>query len=375
MRFPSLSLRSEGRAVRSAAKAFQAQRFQYYESLADRLAEVSGGNGMNYLVMFEKDAERYVGMPRGILSQHWAERIQGHGGRLSAAWEGTFPEEEIGFLAVAEDHGTQSTIDQLRDLARLGDLIETSKRTFFLTIAVAIAAILIAIGMLLAIPYGFAPMFKTMFPGVTPDMHGAVTRRYFAIAAAIERWWLPVLVAAAAGIAWLRWALPNWVGRGRAWADERIGVFQIYRDFKGAVFLATLSSLTRSRDGAITNQRDALTLLLSHAQPWLGWKIEQMVDVIDRDGPTDASALNVGIVDQETYFLIEDIYEAHGMSAGVAKAGSKTEERARKTIARRGTVIRTGLLAVSVVVVIAIVFWNQAVVWDLKRAVSVSSVG
>ncbi|RTL34968.1 MAG: hypothetical protein EKK53_25225 [Burkholderiales bacterium] len=355
-----------------AASAFRPYRLDYYVALADRLEGAVSGRGGSLASLFERDAERYAGTPRGVLSAHWADQYLNAGATIADAWSGTLPDDEVACIAVAEENGNAAVITALRDLARVGNVIAKAKKEFISTAGVALVGAFIAFAIVLAMPYFFKPGLLKSFSGVSPQYFGAMTRNYFAVSDGIARWWLPVVIAVAAAVWWVIWALPNWIGPLRSTFDDKFFVFQLHRQYRGAMFLATFASLTKSKagegDGSVTSQRDALVALEQRAVPWVSWKIRQMVEHIDAEGLYDASALDVGIVDKDMYYLIADVYDSKGIAAGLTVAGLRTEQQATETIARRAKVIRFLLLGMCVAIVLAVNTWQQLVVRDLSRA-------
>ena len=365
----SLSLQRS--PVDAAAKKFQAQRFDYYLYLADLLEATASGRGMTLNKIFERDAERFAGEVRGVLSAHWAEQYMESGAKLEAAWTGTLPDSEVAWIAIAEEHGVASIITALRDMARVGGNIAKSRREFISTVGVAVIAMTITFAMLVAMPYFFKPFLMDAFSGVREEFYGPLTKNYIKTCDFIRTFWAPALATVVGGALWLNWALPNWVGTTRARFDEKSSIFALYRDFKGTEFLATFASLTKSSGvGSVTNQRDALKMMQARSVPWVEWKIQMMIDRIDGEGVNDASALDVGIVNRETYYLIFDVQEARGISEGLAVAGQKSEERAAGAIAKRSKWIRWILLIIGVATMAGVVTWQQGVMFEFKRSIT-----
>jgi hypothetical protein len=357
--------------VSIAASKFRSQRFDYYRNLADLLeVTANGGRGASVLKIFERDAERFAGEVRGILAAHWATRYMESGARFDAAWEGTLPDNEVAWIGVAEDHGSSSVVSALRDLARVGENIAQCKREFISTVGIAAIATGLTFVMILAMPFFFKPFILNAFSGVREEFYGPLTQRYLATCDVISAGWMPMLAVIGGLAYWLKWALPNWTGPLRAKFDEKSVLFTLYRDFKGSEFLATFASLTKSTGSAVTNQRDALKMMQKRAVPWLDWKIRMMLERIDAEGANDASALDVGIVDRETFYLIYDVQEARGISDGLTVAGLKSEARAAETISKRSKWIRWSLLIMCVATMGSVMFWQQGVMYEFKKSIT-----
>lgn len=355
-----------GRPLQKASRAFAPDRLAYYESLADLLEDTGGRS--NFLQIFMRDAQRYGNLPRGVLARHWAQTYEMSGASLAATWSGTLPHEEVSLMGVAEQGGVVAVITALRDLARVGSVIEASKREFVTTTVVGLVGVGISVGMLLAVPFFFVPFLNSAFGFVPVEFHGRATRAYFVMSDGVALVWPLMLGGIVAVLGWVRWALPNWTGPMRARIDEAWLLFKLYRDFKGSLFLAMFASLTKSRDGAATSQREALTLMQQGASPWLTWKIRAILGRIDEEGGLDATMLDVGVVDKSVYHLFADIFEARGVAAGLAVAGRRSEQRASATIAARSKMIRWVMLGGAVILMITLVSWLNVVVYEFKGA-------
>lgn len=349
-----------------ARRAFAGQRLDYYAHLADLLEDTDGRT--NLLQIFERDALRHGTTPRGLLSAHWADKYESSGASLAATWEHTLPAQEVMLIAIAERAGTRALVGALRDLERIGKVLETSRRSFAQTVLTAVVACAIGGTMLLAVPYFFVPFLDTAFGFVPGEFRGTATRAYYAFAGFL-RWTWPLLFGVlVATTAWLTWALPHWTGPARSRADEALLLFRLYRDFKGALFLAMLASLTQNRGGATTSQREALLRMQVGAPPWLAWKIRAILENIDNFGGLDARMLDVGLVDPAVYHLFADVLDARGLSAGLQLAGRRSEQRASVEIVRRAQVLRWVLLGCAVALMVLLVVWLDVVVYEFKSA-------
>lgn len=353
--------------VARASRAFSSRdRIQFYGVLADLLEDTQGRTSI--LQIFIRDAARYGNTPRGILSKHWAERYEASGASLREAWIDTLPAEEVNMIGVAEKGGAEATIIALRDLSRVGEVIRKSRNEFIATVLVGMVAIVVATAILMALPFFFVPFLKKTFGFVPPEYYGKATRWFFGLADFIQRTWFLIAVIVGCIVWWIGWSLPNWIGPNRAKAEDRFLIYKLYRDFRGSIFLAMYASLTKSRGGAATSQREALAMMQVEAVPWLAWKIRMMLGRLDEEGGLDATMLDVGVVDRPVYFLFADIFEARGAAAGLAAAGRRSEERATTTIANRAKVLRWASLLVALGIVIVVLGWQNMVIYEFKGA-------
>lgn len=355
------------RDVLKAASAFRKRRFEYFINLAD-LIDASGGQ-MNYMTIFEREADRYAGTPRGRLAAHWVERMHETGARISETWHGCVPPDELAVIAIAEARGRGAVTTALRDLARVGGTINDARLAFIKTVFMSLIGLVLASVMLLAVPFFFRPFFEKSFGFIPAEFYGPNTVRFYALADFIGAFWWIVLPLLLFAMTWVTWSLPNWTGPKRSWADERIFIYKLYRDFKGALFLASFASLTRSAGAEVTNQRNALLMMQSQVQPWLRWKINLMLSHMDDHGALDASMFDVGVVDKEVYFRVVDIVDARGISEGLTAAGLDSEGRAVKSIRSKGAFISVVAMGSAVMTVLGLLLWIYVIVFEFKSSI------
>jgi len=351
-------------SVRRAARKFRGQRLNdYYDTLADKLEDVEGGSSM--LKIFQDDAKRFAGSPRGVLAEYWAMRYQDRGASLAEAWTGSLPDEDVALIRAAQRGGTAAVIGALRDLARVGEVIRQAKQAFLASVATSLIGATVVVAFLLAIPFFLAPQIRFLLGDVTPDYWGSLTTRYFKFSEIVKISAPFIVLVIMGSVSWIAWALPHWTGNLRTKADDALTLFRLYRDFKGSMFLAMQASLTRNRDGSVTNQREALQILRDGATPWLRWKIDLILENITKTGGFDAKIFDVGVLDKEFYYLLEDLIAAKGLSLGLSKAGQRSEQKGVKTIARRAKFFSVVVLGLSLLSILGLSGWNYGVIKEI----------
>jgi hypothetical protein len=355
-------------ALGVAAAKFHKQRAEYYEYLADLLSDSAGRR--NLINIFESDVQRYAGTPRGVLSQHWLERFQENGARLSDAWAGTLPERDLMILRVAENTGGDALVQSLRDVARVTSVIDEAAGSFRATVAVGLVGLVIALAMVLAIPFGILPSIKDSFSFVPEELWGAIGTKLLAVGRAVEAVWPLLVFGVVAAVGWTGWALGNLTGPLRSWLDKHVLIFRLYRDFRGALFLAGLSSMVRYRGGSVGALRltPAIREISDVAEPWLKWHCEQILENIHQGGALTPECFDTGVLDRETLFYLLDMAETKGLDGGLQMTGKRTESRVVKVINKRAVTIRWVMLGSALLIALAVGLSTMATIFEMKAA-------
>ena len=352
-------------AVGFAALSFKAKRAEYYEYLADLMAE-SGGR-RNLLSIFSADAERYEGTARGTLSAYWAERYQETGADLAETWKGTLPDSDLMVIRVAQAAGGAGLEQALRDVARVTGIIDKAKGEFISTVAVGLLGVTMAIGILLALPHFLVPSLKKAFAFIPVDKWGSLGSNLVKLSDRVDAAWIPVLALVVALVGWVAWSLPNFVHPARKWLDQKVLIYKLYRDFRGAMFMATVASMVRRRGGAAgLRLQEALAELGLAAEPWLRWHCDEIVENINQSGGLSPAVFDTGVLDREILFYLMDMVDTKGFDEGLQKAGARTEKQAVSIVAKRAAVLRWLMLAIGLCTVGGIGGWTMAVIFEMK---------
>lgn len=349
-----------------AARGFKPQRARYYQYLADLMEDAGGAR--NFSEVFRSDARRYAGTPRGVLSAFWAEEYEENGADLAATWDRDLPVNDVMVIRVAQESGGTGIVQALRDMARVSKVIDAAVSEMVWTVSIGAIGILVAVLSAMAVPFFLEPQIAKTFESVPQDQWGPLATNYKAFADFVRAGWFPVLALLCLIVGTIRWALPNYVGKWRRLLDEHFLVFSLYRDFRGALFMAVLASLVKRRKGGGEGMRlvGALNVLGRSAETWMHWHISQIVDRINRTGGLSSDVFATGLLDKETLFYMTDLVESKGFEEGLEKAGLRTEERASEIVRMRATLLRWGLLVVGLLTVIGLTGWTFAVIFEMK---------
>lgn len=350
-----------------AARQFRAQRADYYEYLADVMAQGDGRRTLR--TIFDDDARRYGRRrARGVLSAHWSHQFQQCGGDLLRTFSGTLPAEDLVPMAVAQRAGAGALEAALRDLAGATRLADQARAVFTGTVAAGVVALAVAVGAVLAMPFFTVPRLKQVFIAVPEDFWGATARRLFWLSDAVAAHALPVALSVAALAGVLGWSLAHLTGAWRARLDDWF-IWRLYRDFQGMRFLALLAVTVRQRGHVDTRLRDALAVQLPGASAWKAWHLDRMIARIDR-GHVGASTFETGLLDDDTRWFLADMIDARGMDTALQLARARVEHRTLRIVAARAALLRWTLLLGAVGVLVTLALWHVATIDELRRAMS-----
>ncbi len=349
-----------------AAAAFKSNRHDYYGYLAELLLDARGKKTM--LDIFRADAERYEGRPRGLLTQHWAERHE-DGADLLHTWEGTLPDADLMVLGAAVTAGGSGAIEAaLKDVARLAKRETESARQFLSTILVGVFAICLAASVVIGLPVFFVPLLKSSFSFVPLDMWGPLGQRMLKFASFIGFAWPFVVAGLIALVVLASMSMSRWTGPIRNRLDAHFLPYRLYRDARAAEFLATLASVLKRRGNVSLNMREGLELIRSRATPWLASHCAHMLSRLDEPGEHGAEVLDTGLLSRESYFYVTDMTECLGPDEGLQVAGLRVEAQIQETIARSAKVLRVVMMVCGVAIVFGMAGWLMGIIGELKAA-------
>lgn len=356
-------------SVKRAASRFHTQRARYYEYLANMLQSSKGETKL--LTLFERDAERYAGKPRGILCAWWEQQLLANGGRFADALLGTLPADEVTVLRVAEDAGPGALEAGLRDVARIAMLSDRIRGEALSTMAAAVVGAAVGIGMLTIYPIFAAAKLRELFGFIPMEFWGAKGTAFIHHAENVVAFGPYVAAVLVILGAYVYWSIANFVGPTREKLDEKFALFQAIRDMKAALFLATMATLTSRRGNVMYTLAESLQTLASGARTaWLRWRIDQIATRLEVSGAVDAEVFDTNLISKEMFYFLRDIWEAQGLAEGFKETGRYVEESIAPAIARRMKVWRYVLLGIGVACVLSTTFWQMSAIYEMKDAMT-----
>jgi len=354
--------------IRNAAAGFKKTRATFYLDLASTM-EASRSEAVTKLL--SKYATRYKNETIGVLSRHWLERIQ-HTGTFAESIRGTVPKEDLAVLAASESAG-----DLRLGLQKLGETLLVLK-----TCSSEIMKMLISAFLVVAILHLYIAMQTWMvMPKLEAAMHGKVDfnqlgKGAFLMTGAhfVANWWWVWVAFVVLLIGWTIWALKNYTGKARKWLDRHVLPFQIARDFNGAAFFSTLSTITAPHAGGnVVQLNTALMQLHRNAYPWLRWQIEMILENLNARPNAKGEIFDTGIVNKRTYYRILDISDYAAVPEMLAEIGKLILKNSPDEIKSRATFVRVILMAISLTMMLAIYFGQYALTDAFKAAVQLKA--
>lgn len=351
--------------IRQYASSFRKSRADYYLYLAGVLSK--GEGKIKLLEIFEKDAIRFDGRARGKLSTFWAERYENNGANLAKAWRGTFPDDEVAIIDVGQNAGGNALIAALRDVGRIAQISDKVKNGVVSTLAAAVFGLLLATVMLTAFPMFASSKIQEMYSFVPTSEWGVKGKFLNGWADGVRNYGLYILAAIVALTSYIGWTINNLVGPVRNWLDRNIVLFTVIRDIKGALFLATMATLTRKRGNlSYTLSASIHQFAQSIRSPWLRWRVEEIADGIERTGGADSSAFETNLLSEDMYWYLCDMQESNGFAQGFEDAGQYVEETVLGKIIKRMGVYKWIMLLFGVACVVGVMSLQTAVIFEMK---------
>ncbi|WP_341679576.1 hypothetical protein [Comamonas thiooxydans] len=355
-----------------AARQFRKHRADYYEYLADVLSDSDGRILMHDI--FLKDAQRYAPKnrwqklrphPRAVLSEYWGSIFLDTGADVGVTWRGTLPDADMLIIASAANHGgTGSVPDALKEAARLVRVVDEARSLFISIIAVAIFAIIVVLATLTSVPAFVWPQIKDTFDFVPETLYGPHAQDLDHFSKVFASYIIPLAIGILILCIAFSWSLTRWSGRSRQWA-EKIIIYRVYRNYRGAMFLSTLSTLVKRGSGL--NLREGIQAISLQAEPWLQWYCQRIQENIEL-GFVDGRLFDVGLMEPDALYYLFDISEAKSLEAGLQLTGRRTERDMGKSIKKRAFILRWSILFVSLAIVGWVVFNTFSAIQEMTNA-------
>jgi type II secretory pathway component PulF len=346
---------------------FQSQLGDYYEDLAAWLSQVKD---TKILEVFEADAQRYAGTPRGELAQDWAARYQENGADLAQTWAGCMPEDDLAVLRAQRVEGGDKTLTiALRDLARTHRLRAQVRSAALATVGVGVFALMLTAVSATLLPIYAVDVLQDAMR-VSSDNWGPWGQRLAAWAELVTAWGLLALGILASLIALVVYSLPHWTGDHRDWADQHILIYRVYHQINAMRVAMTMATLTRKSASTILTLRRSIELLHASTQaPYQAWQLQRLLDRIDSGNAQGAAVFDTGIFSREMCWRLQDLSRGMNLSESFSKLVDVVESIWLRRLLRLMTFWRWVLLLASVAAMALIVVSIQVSATEMKQAI------
>lgn len=350
--------------VGQAAQKFARSRADWYDYMADIEEDTQGRR--TFLSILEADAQRYGRTARGTLSAYWAHRIV-ETGDLGRTLHGTLPPKEVAEYVSLQKQGQAVSAEGLRDMARvvrLGFRLKSILIGTLLTAAIALA-LLWAIVMI-GIPYFTAPMLLDALPDIPKAYLSPWTQAFFDLAQWIRDHGIRVWAMTIAAAVSLQLSFPYLDGRFRRRLDNW-GPYRLYRDVQAIAVVTTTATAVKPRAGKTVPLREAIELQLPGASRWLTRRLQDIQNRLD-DAKAGAAAFDVGLLDRETFWYLEDLTHTLGLDIALQKTRTRMETAILARVESRAKVLRWTALILAVIAMAGVFLWHQSIIWDMRNA-------
>lgn len=355
--------------INQAAKKFHKQRADYYVYMASVLK--SSGGAIKIVQLFENDIQRYENETRGMLCSFWLERYETNGSNLADAFQGTLPDDEVAIIRVSQGAGGDALLDGLFSVARTAKLSDTVRRESISTLFAGLVGISLAFAMLTAFPVFSISSIGTAYDFLPLEFWGKNGKSLHGYAMWIESYIIYLILLIIISLVGLQWTFSNLTTPLREWLDENIVLYRVMRDLRGALFLATMSTLTRKRGGLMFTLKQSLEVFSESARtPWLKWRINQIIDGADATGAIGVHAFNTGLISRDMYFFLEDMENAKGFAEGFEETGKYVEGTLLAEIIRRMAFYRWVMLLSALAITLVMFSWQFQVIYEMRGAMS-----
>ena len=340
-----------------AKNAFKKERATFYNDLAESMQAEPGTRITMFLSRY---AERYPREPVGKLSAHWLNVFRTEGS-FAEAVRGTVPDDDIGTIAISEKAGDlKAGLFALSEVIAGLDKTKDAMRTVFASSILVFVVLQFYVGF-----YSFSIIPK-IESGLPKDLSiydvGPVASFMHTLSYSVRTFWPLWFASIILAIGISVWAVPNYIGRFRPWLDRHVLHFQLYREFRAAQFLTSLSTITQNINNSVLPVPQALQRMETEATPWVRWHIKRIL--VNMENGTDGRGENfaTGMVSRRMEYRMIDIAQYADMSDMLDQVGKTILKRTPKEMEQRAQRIQF----ISRVIMVAIVFGISAGFYNLS---------
>ncbi|MOA37217.1 hypothetical protein D3C78_1587920 [compost metagenome] len=113
--------------------------------------------------------------------------------------------------------------------------------------------------------------------------------------------------------------------------------------------------------------REAIELQFDGASRWLTGRLQAIQHRLE-DSKAGAQVFDVGLMDRETYWYLEDLASTLGLDAALQRTRHRMESVVLKRVEKKANFFRWVILLSAVFAMASILGWHQTVLWDMQNA-------
>ncbi|MFJ1260428.1 hypothetical protein [Cupriavidus sp. CuC1] len=347
---------------------FSSERGEFYIDLAQSMQAMRGVPITQFL---ENYATRHQKRAIGKMAQYWLTRFSDTG-TFTESIRGTVPKEDLTLLAVSEKAG-----DLASGLQSLGENVMAmgkTKQEMIMTMAAGMILIVLLHAFLAIQAFMVMPQLeKAMTANAGAASLGLLPRILFGASTLIRTWWPLEAVIVVAVVAWIFWSLPRYTGRGRAWLDDHVLPYQMYRDFQGAAFFVALGSVTKLIGSQVIQVADALQRIRENSVGWLAWHIDRIMRNMEEAPTAKGELFNTGIVNERNYYRVVDIAEYAQLSTMLNDVGALIMKTAPVEMAKSASKSRFALMLGCVMLMFGVYGATLYMINDFKNQAQIKA--
>jgi type II secretory pathway component PulF len=328
-------------------RAFKKERATFYNDLAESMQAEPGTRITTFITRY---AERYPKEPVGKLAGHWLNAFREEGS-FAEAVRGTVPDDDIGTIAISEKAG-----DLKAGLFALSEVIAGLDKTKEAMMTVFASSILVFIVLQFYVGFYSFSIIPKIESGLPHDMSiydvGPVASFMHTLSYSVRTFWPLWFASIFLFIGLSVWAVPNYIGPFRPWLDRHILHFQLYREFRAAQFLTSLSTITQNINNSVLPVPQALQRMEVEATPWVRWHINRILANMENNTEGKGENFATGMVSKKMEYRMIDIAQYADMSDMLDQVGKTILKRTPKEMEQRAQKIQF----ISRIIMVGIVF-------------------
>lgn len=148
----------------------------------------------------------------------------------------------------------------------------------------------------------------------------------------------------------------------------------MHRDFAGALFLATIASITQKIGARAISIHEALLRIKPHASPWLAAHIERILLNFEEMPNAGGEAFATGILQREFQYRLQDISEYQKLDSALLSVAQYILRETPNRIQRTATLIRYSLSFSTVAIMMGLYFGLLGMINEFQASAAMQNI-